>query len=189
MLFEYHLGYSRVIPYKMNSRLRYTSYLNPVYIECTTVPSHSFKENCLNCFVCFSTHNMTSFKLVIVEGIDYNIVMSPGCIVDGVLRVRECNDDLFRNVSMTCSIVVFCVVRLAGITSWFVMVRDIKKSIYIGFSTLCVATHVKISAQRSPLRYTAQYIQRYTPHLALHKHEVSIILHRHPACQQEHQKL
>ena len=85
MLFEYHLGYSRVIPYKMNNRLRYTSYLNPVYIECTTFPSHSFKENCLNCFLCFSTHNMTSFKLGIVEGIDYNIVMSPGCIVDGVL--------------------------------------------------------------------------------------------------------
>ena len=57
----------------------------------------------MNCFVCFSTQNMTSFKLGIVEGIDYNAVMSSGSIVDGVLRVRECDDDLFRNVSTTFS--------------------------------------------------------------------------------------
>ena len=55
----------------------------------------------MNCFVCFTTNNMPSFKLGIVEGIDYNIVMSPGSIVDGVLRVRECDDDLFWNVSMS----------------------------------------------------------------------------------------
>ncbi len=63
-------------------------------------------------------------------------------------------------VIMTCSTIVFCVVRLVGIP-WFVMAWDINKSIYIGFSTLCVATHVKISAQRSQLLYTAQYIHGY----------------------------
>jgi hypothetical protein len=59
-------------------------------------------------------------------------------------------------------------------TCWHPMVRmaqDIKKSIYIEFSTLCVVTHVKISAQRSQLWYTAQYILGYTPHLAQRKHK------------------
>ena len=46
---------------------------------------------------------MPSFKLGIVEAIDYNIVMSPGSSVDGVLRVRDCDDDLFWNVSMPFS--------------------------------------------------------------------------------------
>ncbi len=63
-------------------------------------------------------------------------------------------------VFMTCSMVAFCVVRLAGIP-WFVLVLDIKKSFHIGFSTLLVhyvSRHVKISAQCSQLWYTAQYI-------------------------------
>lgn len=96
-LFEYDMGSSIVIPYKLSNRLRYTSYSNPVYIECTTFPSHSFKDNCLNCFVCFSTSTMASFKLGIIEGIHYNIMMSPDHIVDGVLQVRECEYDLFHN--------------------------------------------------------------------------------------------
>ena len=104
MLFEYDLEYSRVLPYQINSRLQYTSYFNPVYIECTTFPSHSFKDNCINCFVCFSTHNTNSFKLGIIEGLHYNVMMSPGHIVDGVLQVRECQDDLFRNVSTSISL-------------------------------------------------------------------------------------
>ena len=103
MLFEYDFEYSRVLPYKMNSRLLYKSYFNPVYIECTTFPSHSFKDNCINCFVCFSTHNTNSFKLGIIEGLHYNVMMSPDNIVDGVLKVRECQDDLFRNVSTPIS--------------------------------------------------------------------------------------
>ena len=41
-------------------------------------------------------------------------------------------------IIMTCSIIVFCVVNLAGIP-WFIMAWDSKKSIYIGFSTLRVA--------------------------------------------------
>ena len=96
-LFEYDMGSSIVIPYKLSNRLRYTSYSNPVYIECTTFPSHSFKDNCLNCFVCFSTSTMASFKLGIIEGIHYNIMMSPDHIVDGVLQVRECEYNLFHN--------------------------------------------------------------------------------------------
>ena len=103
MLFEYDFEYSRVLPYKMNSRLLYKSYFNPVYIECTTFPSHSFKDNCINCFVCFSTHNTNSFKLGIIEGLHYNVMMSPDNIVDGVLKVRECQEDLFRNASTPIS--------------------------------------------------------------------------------------
>ncbi len=67
MLFEYDFGSSIVIPYKLSNRLQYTSYLNTVYIECTTFLSHSFKDNCLNCFVCFSANAMASFKLGIIE--------------------------------------------------------------------------------------------------------------------------
>lgn len=40
---------------------------------------------------------MASFKLGIIEGIHYNIMMSPDHIVDGVLQVRECEYDLFHN--------------------------------------------------------------------------------------------
>ena len=85
ILFKYVFGSSKVIPYKMTNRLKYTSYSNLVFIKCTTFPGHSFKDNCMNCCVCFTTNNMPSSKLGIVEGIDYNIVMSPGSIVDGVL--------------------------------------------------------------------------------------------------------
>ena len=51
---------------------------------------------------------MTSFKLGIVEGIFYNVVVPHVGIVDGVLQVRECQvrecqDDLFQNVSMRSS--------------------------------------------------------------------------------------
>ena len=81
---------------------------------------------------------------------------------------------------MTCSMVAFCIVRLAGIP-WFVMAQDIKKSSHIGFSTLCMATHVKISAQCSQLWYTAQYIHdtpctAQTPSID-HPTQIS-----HPAC-------
>ncbi len=46
---------------------------------------------------------MTSFKLGIVEGIFYNVVVPHVGIVDGVLQVRECQVDLFQNVSMRSS--------------------------------------------------------------------------------------
>jgi hypothetical protein len=105
MLFEYDFGSSIVIPYKLSNRLLYTSYSNPVYIECTTFPRHSFKDNCLNCFVCFSTSTMTSFKLGIIEGIHYNIMISPDHIVDGVLQVRECDNGLFHNKRSSKAIV------------------------------------------------------------------------------------
>ena len=91
-------------------------------------------------------------------------------------------------VIMTCSMVTFCVVRLAGIP-WFVMARDIKKCFHIGFSTLFMAIHVKISAHRSQLQYTTQFIHTtactaQTPRI---DHPTTQTLH--PACQQSHQKL
>ena len=40
ILFEYVFGSSKVIPYKMTNRLKYTSYSNLVFIKCTTFPGH-----------------------------------------------------------------------------------------------------------------------------------------------------
>ena len=48
---------------------------------------------------------------------------------------------------MTLSMVVLLVVE----ADWHSMVRNSHESLYIGFSTFCMVTHVKISAQRSPL--------------------------------------
>jgi hypothetical protein len=90
-------------------------------------------------------------------------------------------------VIMTCSMVAFCVVRLAGIP-WFVMAWDIKKCFHVGFSTLCMVTHVKISAQRSQLRYIAQYIHT-TPRTAQTTSIDRPTQTSHPACQQGCQKL
>ena len=98
ILFEYLLGSSKVFPYKMNNRLEYTSHMNPVFIECTTFPSHSFKDNCMNCFVCFTTRSMIPSSLVLWKGFTIMLWCHLG-IVDGVLWVRECDDDLFWNVS------------------------------------------------------------------------------------------
>ena len=40
ILFEYVLGSSKVIPYKMTNRLKYTLYSNLVFIKCITFPGH-----------------------------------------------------------------------------------------------------------------------------------------------------
>ena len=95
LLFEYLLGSSKVILHKMNNCLEYTSFVNPVFIECTTFPSHSFKDHCMNCFVCFTTDKMTYFKLGIIEGMHYNAPLQSDHIVDGILRIWECDDDFF----------------------------------------------------------------------------------------------
>jgi len=49
----------------------------------------------MNCFVYFTTDKMTYFKLGIVEGIDYNVPLQSDHVVDGIVRIWECHDDLF----------------------------------------------------------------------------------------------
>jgi hypothetical protein len=95
LLFEFLLGSSQVVPYEMKKCLEYTGHSSPVFIECTTFPSHSFKDHCMNCFVCFTTDKMTYFKLGIIEGMHYNAPLQSDHIVDGILRIWECDDDFF----------------------------------------------------------------------------------------------
>ncbi len=70
-------------------------YIKPINYRVCTFPKSSFKNNCRDFFVCYTCDKMTYFKLGIIECIHYHIPLKSGHIVDGIVQIHECHNDVF----------------------------------------------------------------------------------------------
>ena len=49
----------------------------------------------MNCFVCFTSDKLSYFKLGILESIHFHVPHDSGHIIDGIVQIRDCQDDFF----------------------------------------------------------------------------------------------
>ena len=100
-LFELDLTSFHVSTYFLKNRLPYVHHHNHIFIKCTTFSQGPFKNNTESCLVCFKFDGMTSFKVVMVNGVYYNAITHTGFVSDAVISISELPKQPFLNATST----------------------------------------------------------------------------------------